>query len=266
LSKNRDESAPEIETLAEETKAAPATAPAAETAAPASAEAASAPASVPHPTTPPIISSMQADSVISDQVSSALETALGNELGETAQSAPAPVVEPAPAPVVEPAPAPVAESASAPVAESAPTPVAEPAPAPVAESVPAPVAEPAPAPVAESESDSTSLYDLKADPALHPPTLYPVSNSTIYVNVMEALVEDKAMKYINMFGLCKCQRCVADVKSLALNRLDPKYVVMRTGEVIPRISLYEGQFAAAVTAQLLSACKIVMEHPRHDRG
>ena len=87
----------------------------------------------------------------------------------------------------------------------------------------------------------------------------------MYVNVMEALVEDRAMKYIEMFGLCKCSRCVADVKALALNRLEAKYVVMQEGEVIPRISLYEGKYAAAVTAQLLSACRIVMEHPRHDR-
>ncbi len=82
---------------------------------------------------------------------------------------------------------------------------------------------------------------------------------------METLVDEKAMKYIDMFGLCTCSRCVADVKALALNRLDAKYVVMRTGEEIPRISLYEGKFSAAVTAQLLSACKIVMESPRHDR-
>ncbi|MBR3703877.1 MAG: late competence development ComFB family protein [Oscillospiraceae bacterium] len=238
LSKNREEPAPELETPVEETQTAPESTSAAETAAPASIEPANAPASVPHSTTPPIISSMQADSVISDQVFSALETALGNELGESA---------PAPAPVV------VAESAPAP----APVAAAEPAPAPA----PVVAAEPAPVP----DPEPVSLHDLKPDPALHPPTLYPVNNATIYVNVMEALVEDKAMKYINMFGLCKCPRCIADVKSLALNRLDPKYVVMHTGEVIPRISLYEGKYAAAVTAQLLSACKIVMEHPRHDR-
>ena len=105
----------------------------------------------------------------------------------------------------------------------------------------------------------------EADKQPHPPTRFPVDNTTIYVNVMESLVEDKAMKYIDMFGLCKCHRCVADVKALALNRLEPKYVVMHTGEVIPRITLYEGQFSAAVTAQLLTACKLVMEHPRHDR-
>ena len=71
-------------------------------------------------------------------------------------------------------------------------------------------------------------------------------------------------KYIKMFGLCTCPRCVADVKALALNRLPPKYVVMRTGEMIPRITLYEGQFSAAVTAQILTACNAVMQNPRHD--
>ena len=85
------------------------------------------------------------------------------------------------------------------------------------------------------------------------------------MNVMETLVEEKAMKYINMFGLCNCSRCVADVKALALNRLDPKYVVMHKGEEPPRISFYESKFSASVTAQLIASCRIVMDNPRHDR-
>ena len=206
LSKNREEPTPEIET-----PAAPAEVPPAPAVAPESAPIAQTPApTVAHSTTRPIISSMQADSIISDQVLNALESALDSELGISAKepTAPTPAVEPAPAP--------------------APTPVVEP-----------------------------------AEPRL--PTRIYIDNDTVYVNVMERLVEEKAMKYIEMFGLCQCRRCVSDVKALALNRLDPKYVVMRVGEEVPRISLYEGKFSASVTAQLLSACKIVMERPHHNR-
>ena len=79
--------------------------------------------------------------------------------------------------------------------------------------------------------------------------------------------EDEMLQtaYITMFGLCNCSRCTADVKALTLNRLDPKYVVMHNGEEPPRISFYESKYAAAVTAQLIAACGIVMDKPRHDR-
>lgn len=273
LSKNREEPTPEVATPVEETPTAPiSSAPPAETATPA--PVAPAQPTAPHPTTRPIISSMQADSAISDQVFSALEDALNSELGETAPPAKAPPPAPAPAPVVptEPIAQPMVEPEPAPevILEPAPQPTPEP-PVPVIEVAPEPVVAtpepvatvvevaPAPVPVATAEPVPEPVIEPSSAP------ISPVTPGTMYVNVMEALVEDRAMKYIEMFGLCKCSRCVADVKALALNRLEAKYVVMQEGEVIPRISLYEGKYAAAVTAQLLSACRIVMEHPRHDR-
>ena len=237
--------------------------PVAEPAAPA----APAPAAHSNHTTP-LISSMQADSAISNQVLSALENALDEELS-TAQdevpAAPAPSAAPVQEAVVENAapaeeetaePAPVPEALAEEPEEVAPVPevVSE----PVAETAPVSVQEPAPAPVAAAAPSAESAED----PA--PPTQFKVDADTTYVNVMETLVEEKANKYIDLFGLCKCHRCVADVKAYALNHLNPKYVVMRTGEVIPRITLYENQFSAVVTAQILNACKIVMASPRHD--
>ena len=287
LSKNREEPTPEVETPAapaEEASPVPAAAPAAEASPVAQAPAAPAAA---HSTTPPIISSMQADSVISDQVFNALESALDNELGISAKEAPMPAAEPAPAPseaqapAVEPeiAPAPTPSPAAQPVPEPAavpaPAPTAEPAaPAPVTQSAPEPVPVAAAAPVSEPIPEPVPAAAPAAEPAKpipeptaesRLPTRVYIDTDTVYVNVMEKLVEEKAMKYIEMFGLCQCKRCVADVKALALNRLDPKYVVMHVGEEIPRISLYEGKFSPSVTAQLLSACKIVMERPHHNR-
>lgn len=270
LSKNREEPTPEIETSEAQIKET-SPAPAAEPAPAPVAQAPAAPVAA-HSTTPPIISSMQADSVISDQVFNALESALDSELGTSAKEDPAPAVEPA----AEPAPAPVATQE--PIAE--PEPVPAPAVEPVAASAPIeqPAHEPVPAPVAVAEPVSEPVPEPAAAPAAEPaqpvpepsaesrlPTRVYIDSDTVYVNVMEKLVEEKAMKYIEMFGLCQCKRCIADVKALALNRLDPKYVVMRVGEEIPRISLYEGKFSPSVTAQLLSACKTVMERPHHNR-
>ncbi len=272
LSKNREEVVdPEI---AAEPHEVPSPAPAAKTAEPASPESAApavpapAPAPVHHPSTPPLISSMQADSAISDQVFSALENALDDELRD-AQAVEAPAAAPAEInePEITPNAAPEAESVNEAVTE----PVTETFNEEIHDAVSDAIAQITEAEEAVVEAAESSVIPVPAAAAPdsgtqpHPPTRFPVDKSTIYVNVMESLVEDKAMKYIDLFGLCKCHRCVADVKALALNRLEPKYVVMHTGEVIPRITLYEGQFSAAVTAQLLTACKLVMEHPRHDR-
>ena len=82
-------------------------------------------------------------------------------------------------------------------------------------------------------------------------------------NVMQVMVNEAAQKYMTMFGLCCCARCKADVRALALNNLQPKYVVMEEGEYIPRITLYEQQFKVAVTAQILRACDVVAKSPRH---
>ncbi|NBI84606.1 hypothetical protein D3Z48_21720, partial [Clostridiaceae bacterium] len=39
-----------------------------------------------------------------------------------------------------------------------------------------------------------------------------------YLNVMQALVEDKAGKYIQMAGVCPCPRCRIDVVALTLSK------------------------------------------------
>lgn len=85
-----------------------------------------------------------------------------------------------------------------------------------------------------------------------------------YFNVMQALVEEKAPRYIRMFGLCPCRRCATDVKALALNHLQPKYVFMRQADRIPMLTVYESRYSAAIFAQLTHACKVVMDNPRHE--
>lgn len=83
-------------------------------------------------------------------------------------------------------------------------------------------------------------------------------------NIMQVLVEDRAERYMEMFKLCCCPRCKADVQALALNNLQPKYVVMKKEDYVPHITMYERQFGAAVMAQILRACDVVYKFPRHD--
>ena len=218
--------------------------PAAAAPAPVPAPAESAPQST--PPTSPIIASLSSDHAISSQIKDALASSL-EELAESE-----PVAETPPAPVVEevPQPKPVVETPPAPVVEEVPQPksVAEEPAAPVIEEVPQPepVVETPPAPVA-------------VDSAAEKPD----EEEVICANIMEILVERKAETYMELFGLCCCDRCKMDVQALALTELPPKYVVMAKNELPLRLSLYEGRMNTAVTAQILRACKVVLAEPRH---
>lgn len=209
----------------------------------------------PAPHSPPILSSIGADAAASDQIKNALEDALAEELDRPAsQSAPAPAPESA----FEPAPEPVHESASAP----APEPVHE----SVSASAPAPAREPEPEqPAPRPEPDEPTPAASQPTAAAYQAILEHEPEQLGYINVMQVLVEEKAPKYVRMFGLCDCKRCLEDVKALALNHLPPKYVVMAENEMIPKLTFYEGRYSSDITAQLLKACSKVAERPHHTR-
>lgn len=132
--------------------------------------------------------------------------------------------------------------------------------------------QPEPAPVPEPEPEPAVQPQPEPDPAVQPSVEEPAKwdESRLpkypgYMNVMQVLVEEKAPRYVQMFGLCSCQRCMEDVKALTLNHLPPKYVVVEQGDMIPRLTVYESKFTSDITAQLLQACKLVMERPHHGR-
>lgn len=204
----------------------------------------------PAPRTPPILNTIGADAAASDQIRNALEDALAEEM---APPAPEPVAaaQPIPEPAPEPEPEPVQlESVPAAPAPAEPQPAPEvPQPAPV---VPQPVpVVPQPAAVVPQPAPVSFQQPVPADVG--------------YINVMQVLVEEKAPKYVKMFGLCDCKRCLEDVKALALNHLPPKYVVIDQGDRVPKLTFYEGKYNSDVTAQLLKACSKVSERPHHTR-
>ena len=178
---------------------------------------------------PPIISSLAPDAEASVQIKNALENALAGELAtETA-----PPVTPERSAPAEPHKEPAAVEAE-PAASEPETP-----------STPAPVH------TAEPKESETPRFVEPENPG--------------YINVMQVLVEEKAPKYIQMFGLCQCKRCLEDVKALTLNHLPPKYVVLADGDRVPRLTVYEGRYGSDITAQLLHACTAVMQRPHHGR-
>ena len=132
---------------------------------------------------------------------------------------------------------------------------------------PSPISKP-PAPSLSQENPLQNAPPATEKDAETQPPAEPLSTPTVCEtaceNIMQLLVEEKADHYMGLFGLCRCSRCRNDVLALALNQLPPKYVVMPVHELTSRLSIYEGRFSSAVTAQILRACKEVLEHPRHD--
>lgn len=246
----------------------------------------------------PILTALNADVEVSTKIKDALESALlieeatpspvatldmYAETDEPVIPAPAPKAPPTPvevaAPVPQPAPAPVA---AAPVVET-------PAPAPTPVEVPAPVPQPAAVPAAESASGGKLSQDeiermLRAmveetesapvaAPAPTPapaPEPAPISepedeDRAELFNIMQLLAEEKADKYIKMFGLCDCKRCRQDVLALTLNEISTKYVVMPRAELTIRNDMYRSHYDGEITVQILRACQKVMENPRHQK-
>ena len=161
---------------------------------------------------------------------------------------PQPEPEPEPEPVAEMEPEPVLEQAQEPAPTPSPEPVPEPDPEPVAETEPAPAPEPEPAPAPAAEAKEEVPEE---------------DRSITCLNVMQELVEEKVDKYMKMFGLCTCPRCRVDVVALTLTSLPAKYVVVRENEATPMLTVYEGRYNTAVIAQIMWACKKVLDNPRH---
>ena len=244
-----------------------------ETQAPAAKEARSAPL-------PPVMASLSPDAAVSNQIRSALEDALEEELLSDSSLAFPEKAEEEPAPVPQ----------ETDVPEGAP-PASQAEEDPAAAALISEVEEPVSAPQDEPKEDipSASPEEIQEESAPEPPAAdvieeAPVSQETstqeaapqiaqaadptqlICFNVMEELVEEKLEKYVNMFGLCSCPRCLLDVKSLALTNLPALYVGIPLFEKNFRLAIYEKRYDSAVTAQILRACKIVMENPRHQEN
>lgn len=181
----------------------------------------------------------------SEEVASAIRDALEEDLlSELSEETPVPAEPPLAAESPEPEPTPAEEE-----------PVPEPEPA---KEEPLPEPEPEPEPVKAAEP----IPEPEPQPQEPPQKANPMEDIT-YINVLQALVEDKVDKYMKQFKMCACRRCRTDVVALALTTLPAKYIVVPEHESVPMLSIYESRYGAAVTAQLIAACQKVSANPRH---
>lgn len=100
---------------------------------------------------------------------------------------------------------------------------------------------------------------LKRNPVAFP---YREENNMVLVNLMEELVINKLDSTLDRFNCCKCDKCKKDIAALALNRLKPRYVVMKEGEQEKRRKA-ELENGSEVTGALVQAILIVKKAPWH---
>lgn len=83
-------------------------------------------------------------------------------------------------------------------------------------------------------------------------------------NYMEDVVDRMLPKVLESYNeACKCQRCISDIKAIALNQLPPKYVATEAGEVYTKVNELSVQFEADAITALVMAIKKVSQAPRH---
>ena len=83
-------------------------------------------------------------------------------------------------------------------------------------------------------------------------------------NYMEDVVENLLPDALNGYDrMCRCSKCINDIKALALNNLKPFYFTSEKGEVYNKLNELEIQFGADVLRELTKAIEIVSKKPHH---
>ncbi len=83
-------------------------------------------------------------------------------------------------------------------------------------------------------------------------------------NYMEDVVDHLLPQVLKgLPEICDCERCISDIKALALNSLKPKYVATPVGEVYTKVNELSIQFEADAVRAITVAIEKVKASPRH---
>lgn len=85
------------------------------------------------------------------------------------------------------------------------------------------------------------------------------------INMMEKFVEDKLNAMLAGENCCKCERCLEDMKAIALNKLPAKYVSTHNGELFSKLDSTIRQNSADITIAVSSAIACVSRNPSHGK-
>lgn len=86
------------------------------------------------------------------------------------------------------------------------------------------------------------------------------------VNVMEKIVAEKLEIMLNERDCCKCERCIEDMKAMALNRLPAKYASTHNGELFSKLDSSARQNSVDINVAVANAIDCVSARPSHKVG
>ncbi len=82
---------------------------------------------------------------------------------------------------------------------------------------------------------------------------------------MESSIEHILPNMLATFPeICTCDKCLMDIKAIALNKLPAKYVVTQKGEMYSRINEMYIQYETDIMKALVEAIMIVKKNSRHE--
>ena len=84
-------------------------------------------------------------------------------------------------------------------------------------------------------------------------------------NYMEDFVDNTLPRVLERYkDICKCEKCIMDIKAKCLNQLRPLYFVTERGDVYSKLNSLEAQFKTDIVMELVKAIDTVSKSPRHD--
>lgn len=83
-------------------------------------------------------------------------------------------------------------------------------------------------------------------------------------NYMEEVVEDLLPRLLEGYeGICTCEKCLDDIRAIALNNLKPAYFVTRKGFLFTKMEETLTQSKTDVIHELTNAIEKVSKNPMH---
>lgn len=84
------------------------------------------------------------------------------------------------------------------------------------------------------------------------------------INIVEKLVRDCLDEVLELRpGMCRCDKCVADIMAVALNNLQPRYVVSDKGETLAKAAFLDKDLKMALLIAVAEAAERISTNPRH---
>ncbi len=132
----------------------------------------------------------------------------------------------------------------------------------ILEKLEAEIAEPEP-----EKEEPMATEESAAEPEPEKEVVIQEVKSPSFFNLMERLLERQDIeKYMSQYNVCKCPKCIADVKARTLTNLPAKYISSEGGFEEASMNFYENKYKIRMLTELIRACIAVRNNPRHDNN